>query len=86
MNSKKSGSPGDDSTVTYRLLAKLRDRKRLDEVKRFLASIPPERRSAVARRALALAMQRRAGQGPSTYLAAALAQRASSQTKSSAEE
>jgi hypothetical protein len=69
MNSAEVRSLSADSIVTYRFFAKLRDKKRLDQVKAYLASIPPERRSAVAKRALALHLGRRAGRGPSTYLA-----------------
>ena len=56
-------------TLPVHAAALLRDRKRLDEAKAHLASVPPARRSAVAKRALALHLQRRAGKGPSTYLA-----------------
>jgi hypothetical protein len=56
-------------TLPVHAAALRRDRKRLDEAKAHLASVPPARRSAVAKRALALHLQRRAGKGPSTYLA-----------------
>jgi hypothetical protein len=55
-------------TLPVHAAALLRDRMRLDEAKAHLASVPPARRSAVAKRALALHLQRRAGKGPSTYL------------------
>lgn len=63
------------------LATMLHDRRLLDTIKAMLASIPAERRSAVAKRALALHLAHRAGRPPSTYLAAALARRGELQTK-----
>jgi hypothetical protein len=60
MNPAEVRSLTADSTVTYRLIVKLSDKKHLEQVKALLASIPPERRSAVAKRALALHLRWRA--------------------------
>jgi hypothetical protein len=69
MNSADVTSLTADSIVTYRLFAKLRDRMRLDQVEVHLAGIPPERRNGVAKRALALHLQRRTRQGQPADLA-----------------
>ena len=69
MNSDDGGPPIADAPAEGNTTPEQRDRKRLDEAKAHLASIPLARRGAVAKRALALHLQKRAGQGPSTYLA-----------------
>ena len=69
MNSDDRGPPIADAPAEGNTTPEQRDRKRLDEAKAHLASIPLARRGSVAKRALALHLQRRAGQGPSTYLA-----------------
>src|ERR1017187_8421682 len=51
------------------LATMLHDRKHLDAAKQILANVPPHLRGRVAERPLALHLQRRAGKGPSTYLA-----------------
>ena len=63
----------------------LRDRQLLDAAKAHMASIPPHRLAAVAKRALALHLQYRAGQGPPTYLTTTFASPSNSRMKGAGE-
>jgi hypothetical protein len=72
-------SPGEKPKGT--LQQRIEDKWRLEAMKARMAALPPAQRKRVAERALALHLQRRAGQGPSTYLDKTLAARKNSPTK-----